>query len=50
VSLSFPASFEAKPGEPVELSVKCNNPRFPLLKVPIVQPPRATAKASVPPR
>src|SRR5262249_4630719 len=45
LTLTFPAGFEVRANEPVELSVKCNHPKFPLLKVPVVQAPRATANA-----
>jgi hypothetical protein len=48
VSLTFPAGFELKASEPVELSVKCNHPKFPLLKVPVMQAPRPTTTASAP--
>ena len=50
-SLTFPPGFEAKPGEAVELTAKCNHPTFPLLKVPVIQQPRAqTASAAAPPQ
>jgi hypothetical protein len=48
--LTFPAGFEAKASEPVELSVKCNHPKFPLLKVPVMQAPRTTVNVSAHPR
>ena len=49
--LTFPAGFEVKPGENIELSVKCSHPLFPLLKVPVSQQPRPTAaKAAGPAR
>lgn len=47
--LTFPAGFEVKPGENIELSVKCSNPLFPLLKVPVTQAPRPTAPSAVAP-
>ena len=46
VALSFPAGFEIAPGQTAELSVKSNHPQFPVIKVPITQPPRPVAAAS----
>lgn len=40
LAVSFPAGFELAPGEKVELSVKSNHPQFPMIKVPVIQPPR----------
>jgi hypothetical protein len=40
LAVSFPAGFEMAPGEKVELSVKSNHPQFPMIKVPVIQPPR----------
>ncbi|MCX6925667.1 MAG: hypothetical protein NT154_21020, partial [Verrucomicrobia bacterium] len=42
VALNFPAGFEIAQGEKVELSIKSNHPQFPIIRVPIVQPPRPT--------
>jgi Protein of unknown function (DUF1573) len=42
LTLSFPAGFETAQGEKVELSVKSNHPQFPMIKVPVIQPPRPT--------
>lgn len=36
VMLTFPPGFEHATGDPIELSFKSNNPRFPILRVPIV--------------
>jgi hypothetical protein len=36
--LTLPVGFEAKPDQRVELSVKSNHPRFPLIKVPVLGP------------
>jgi len=35
VMLNFPEGFQAAKGQTLELSFKSNNPKFPLLKVPI---------------
>src|ERR1019366_4684129 len=35
--LEFPQGFEVPPGRQVELSVKSSNPRFPVVKVPVLQ-------------
>ena len=40
LTVSFPAGFEMAQGEKVELSVKSNHPQFPIIKVPVRQPPR----------
>jgi hypothetical protein len=50
LTLTFPPGFETKANEPVELTVKCNHPKFPLLKVPVMQAPRTTANAVAPAR
>jgi len=40
LAVSFPAGFGMAPGEKVELSVKSNHPQYPVIKVPVIQPPR----------
>lgn len=40
LTVNFPAGFELAPGAPVELSVKSSHPQFPIIKVPVSQPPR----------
>jgi hypothetical protein len=35
--VNFPAGFQTEPDKRVEVSVKSNHPRFPLLKVPVIQ-------------
>ena len=40
LAASFPAGFEIAPGEKVELNVKSNHPKLPLIQVPVLQPPR----------
>jgi copper(I)-binding protein len=42
VLVAFPQGFQIPPGQQVELSVKSSNPKYPLLKVPIMQMPRST--------
>ena len=37
LTVNFPANFQARPGEPLALTVKTSHPRRPLIKVPIVQ-------------
>jgi hypothetical protein len=44
--LAFPQGFLIPPGQHVELSVKSSNPRFPVLKVPVMQLTRATGPAA----
>ena len=41
--LTFPEGFEIPQGQPVELTIKSSNPRFPMIKVPIVQMQRVAA-------
>ena len=48
LTVDFPAGFEIKPGQQVEVSVKSNHPKFPLIKVPVFQPQRAAAANPVP--
>jgi hypothetical protein len=36
-TLSFPAGFTLPPGKPAEFTVKSNHPKFPLIRVPILQ-------------
>jgi copper(I)-binding protein len=43
--LAFPQGFLVPPGQQVELSVKSSNPRFPVLKVPVMQLARPTGPA-----
>jgi hypothetical protein len=46
LTVDFPAGFEIKAGQQVEVSVKSNHPKFPLIKVPVFQPQRAAAVSS----
>jgi len=47
-NLKIPEGFEIAQGEKVELSIKSNNPQFPLIKVPITQMHRPTPPALAP--
>jgi hypothetical protein len=38
--LAFPQGFEVTPGQQVVLSVKSSNPKYPVIKVPVMQMPR----------
>jgi hypothetical protein len=46
--LTFPPGFEVAAGQPVELTVKTTHPRFPVLKVPVIQAPRPAVLAAPP--
>ncbi len=35
--VNFPAGFQTKPDKQIEVTVKSNHPRFPLIKVPVIQ-------------
>ena len=50
LNLSFPAQFQAQPGAPMELTVKTTHPRYPVMKIPIIQtaPPAPVAPPLVP--
>ena len=48
LSVDFPAGFEVKAGQQVEVSVKSNHPKFPLIKVPVFQPQRPPTAVAVP--
>jgi hypothetical protein len=47
--LSFPQGFQVPTGQQVELSIKTSNPKFPVIKVPIMQMPRPPAAVAPPP-
>jgi len=38
LTVDFPVGFQAKLGQKVEVTVKSNHPRFPLIQVPVFQP------------
>jgi hypothetical protein len=40
VTLNFPAGFDVAPVENIELRVNTGHPQFPVVRVPIIQPPR----------
>jgi hypothetical protein len=42
-TVTFPQGFEVPQGAPAELTVKSTHPRFPVIKVPITQMPKAAA-------
>lgn len=39
---TFPAGFQIQPGQAVELSVQTTHPSYPVIKVPVRQPPRGS--------
>jgi copper(I)-binding protein len=41
--LAFPQGFTVPPGQPVELTVKSTNPKYPVIKVPVMQMPRSVS-------
>jgi len=48
--LNLPAGFQVKPEQKIELSVKSNHPRFPLIKVPVLGPaPPGGSRIGLPP-
>ena len=48
--VAFPQGFQVPPGQQIELTFKSSNPKYPLLKVPIMQMPRpALPPAPTPP-
>lgn len=50
LTLSFPAGFQSKPDQPMEVSLKSNHPQYPLLKIPVMQisAPAAVSAAPAP--
>jgi len=46
LNLGFPTNFQAKAGQPMELTVKTTNPKYPVMRVPINQ--MAAIKPAVP--
>ncbi len=44
--VNFPAGFQIKPDQKVEVSVKSNHPKLPLIKVPVLQPQPPAAPAA----
>jgi len=48
ISVDFPAGFEVKAGQQVEVTVKSNHPKFALIKVPVFQPQLAAPAAGIP--
>lgn len=48
LSATFPAGFKLPPGQRLELTVKSDHPKFPLIKVPIYQNQAAASQMPVP--
>ena len=48
ISVDFPAGFEVKAGQQVEVTVKSNHPKFAMIKVPVFQPQFAAPAAGIP--
>ncbi len=48
LTLNFPVGFEITQDRRVEVSMKSNHPQFPVIKVPVVQAPRAAPATVVP--
>jgi hypothetical protein len=46
--LAFPQGFQIPPGQQVELMVKSSNPKFPVVKIPVMQTPRPAPPAPHP--
>ena len=46
LTVDFPAAFRVEPNQKVELTVKSNHPRFPLITVPVFAPQVPTAAAA----
>jgi hypothetical protein len=46
--LAFPQGFQVPPGQQVELTVKSSNPKFPVIKVPVMQTQRPAAPPVAP--
>ena len=47
---TFPQGFELPPGQPIELKMKSSNPKYPEVKVPIIQQQRRMMRAPFPKR
>ncbi len=47
LTVDFPVGFQAKVGQKVEVTVKSNHPRFPLIQVPVFQPQPPVAPPTV---
>jgi hypothetical protein len=46
LSVNFPAGLQIKPDEKFEVTVKSNHPKFPLIRVPVIQAQPHTATVS----
>ena len=49
LTVSFPAGFQIKADQKLEVTLKSNHPKFPLIKVPVFQPQIAVAPAATQP-
>ena len=49
LTVDFPVGFQAKLGQKVEVTVKSNHPKFPLIQVPVFQPQPPAAPPAVAP-
>lgn len=38
LTVGLPAGFQAKPGQPIEVTLKSSNPQHPIIRIPITQP------------
>src|SRR5437867_11946263 len=46
LTVNFPAGFQLKADQKVEVKVKSNHPKFPVITVPVFQPPAPAAVAA----
>jgi hypothetical protein len=49
LSAVFPAGFTTEPGQLAELHVNSSHPKFPVIRVPVMPPPRPLAARALPP-
>ncbi len=49
LTLGLPAGFQVQPGQAIEATLKSNNPLYPVVKVPITQPPSVSSIATIKP-
>ena len=48
LNVDFPVGFQVEAGKKVEVTVKSNHPKFPVLTVPVFQPQRPAPAAALP--
>ena len=46
--VNFPAGFQTKPDEKIEVTVKSNHRQFPLIKIPVIQQAAVARAAKLP--